>query len=317
MSALTANRERHTRNVSGKLDGEVTGVDSDEFYEGGLVSWSAAAATILPSADTTLTRCVGVALARTTTGSSNTKTIKYTYNHEEWFEHTGLVTSQEGDDVYVSDDNIVTDYEGSTNHIRVGVFRELETIKGTAGAWVFLDGLSAVNVGQGQQLAGNGSPIRQWNHAGEGALISRGTSATFGTNGDIMYGGWVPEYDQVVTNLNVLNGTTVGTHKLIYGIYNLDGTLARSTALAGATSSGADVYQAQALTATLKVYAGREYLVAAQAEGTTPELQFTAANFRGGTGRSGFQTGTFGTMATISSVATAFAADKAPLFFTD
>jgi hypothetical protein len=315
MTALAANRERSTRNKAGQMDGQVTGVDSDEFYEGGLVSWSAAAATIVPSSDTTLERCVGVCTERVTTGSSNTTKVKYTYGHDEWFEHTGLATAQEGDSVYISDDNIVTDYAGSTNKIRAGVFRELETVKGTAGAWVFLDGLSDANAGGGQLVVG-GAPLRQWNHAGEGALISRGTSAAFGTAGDIMYAGWVPRFDQTVTNLNVLNATTVGTDKVIYGIYSVGGTLLRSTALAGATSAGADVYQEIALTATLAIYAGVEYLVAAQMEGTTAQLQFTAANFRGGTGRTGVQAGSFGTMAAISSVASTFTADKGPLFFT-
>lgn len=314
MAALSANRERTRRNLDGLKLGEVTGVDSDEFYEGGLVSWSAAAATIVPSSDTTLERVAGVCTERVTTAGSNTTTISYEYGHEEWYPHTGLVTSQEGDSVYVSDDNTVTDYAGSTNKIRAGVFREIETIKGTAGAWVGIDGKSDANAGGGKLVIGASSG-RQWNHAGEGALTARGTSTAVDA-GKIYYGGWVPDRDQTVTNLNVLNATTVGTDKLIYGIYSVDGTLLRSTALAGATSAGADVYQAIALTATLAIYEGVEYLVAVQVEGTTAELQLAAANFRVGTGRTGSQAGSFGTMAAISSVATTFTADFAPLFFT-
>jgi len=182
------------------------------------------------------------------------------------------------------------------------------TTLGVTGVSTFTGGIAPV---------GGVQPVRQWNHAGEGVLTDRGTSATM-TAGDINYCGWIPEYNMTVTNLNLLNGTTVGTHKLIYAIYNLDGTLARSTDLAGATSAGADVYQAIALTATLAVTAGTEYLIAVQAEGTTPQLQFTPANFRGGTGRTGTQgSGAFGTMATISSVATTFTADIGPLFFVD
>jgi len=316
MTALAANRVRHVRNIDGIKDGEVVGVDSDEFYEGGMVSWSAAAATILPSADTSLTRFAGVCTERVTTGSSNTKTVKYVYNHEEWFPHTGLVTGQEGMSVYVSDDNTVTDYAGSTNKVRVGIFRQLETLGGTAGAWCYIDGAAGLSVGEGVQLAGNGSPVRQWNHAGEAVISARGVE-TATVAGTIYYGGWVPDYDMTITNLNVLNGTTVGTDKLIYGIYSVAGVLLASSDLAGATSAGADAYQAQALTATLGVLGGTEYLVAVQGEGTTATLQLAQTGFRAGTGRAGSQTGAFGTMAAISSVATTFTTAKAPLFFAD
>ena len=315
MGALTANRERHRRNLDGLKLGEVTGVDSDEFYQGGLVSWSAAAATILPSADTALTRCVGVGTKRITTASSNTITIPYEYGLEEWFPHTGLVTSQEGDSVYVSDDQTVTDYAGSTNKIRVGVFREIETIKGTAGAWVYLDGVAEINAGGGNLLIGGG-PVRQWNHAAEGVISARGNDAV-SVDGTIYYGGWVPDFDQTVTNVNPLSGSTYQTDKIIAGIYSVDGTLLRSSALAGILAAGTDVYDVLALTATLKVFGGVEYLVALQLDGTTAQLQRAQTSFRFGTGRAGSQTGTFGTMAAISSVATTFTTAKAPLFFVD
>jgi len=316
MTALAANRERTKRNLAGLKDGEVTGVDSDEFYEGGLVSWSAAAATLVPSSDTTLERCVGVCTERVTTAASNALKVKYEYGHEEWFEHTGLVTSQEGDDVYVSDDSVVTDYAGSTNKIRVGSFREIETIKGTAGAWVMLDGRSEANVGGGRMIAANGTPVQQWNHAGEAVISARGTDGV-SVAGTIYYGGWVPEFDQTVTNVNVLSGSTYATDKIIAGIYSVDGTLLKSSALAGILAAGADAYDVLALTATLKVYSGVEYLVAIQLEGTTAQVQRATTGFRVGTGRAGSQTGAFGTMAAITTVASTFTTALAPLFFVD
>ena len=316
MTLLSANRSRRVRNTGGLRLGEITGVDSDEFYAGGLLSLSAAAATVMPSADTSLQRFVGVTQKRTTTGSSNTTKIRYEYGHEEWFAQSGIVTGQEQTSAYVLDDATVTDYEGSTNKVRVGPIRELETIDGVAGVWVYVDGMALVGAGVGRQIAGNTMPVRQWNHAGEGVISARGDDAV-SVAGTIYYGGWVPDYDQTVTNINILNGTVVGTDDLIVGIYSLAGVLLRSSALAGTLSAGADAYQAIALTATLGILGGVEYLVAAQVEGTTAQIQRAQTGFRAGTGRAGSQTGVFGTMATISSVATAFATAKAPLFFVD
>lgn len=183
----------------------------------------------------------------------------------------------------------------------------------TVGETLAVTGVTTLT---GGLAVSDGTVVRQWNHAGEGALTARGTDGV-SVPGTIYYGGWIPEYNQTVTNINVLNGTTDGTDKVIAGIYSVDGTLLKSSALAGVTSSGADVYQQLPLTATQAVVAGTEYLVAIQVEGTTATHQRAAANFRVGTGRTGSQVGSFGTMATISSVASTFTADLAPLFFVD
>lgn len=138
MAALTANRPRHTRNDHLKRTIEITGVDSDEFYSGGLISWSASAATVVMSSDTASERIAGVCAERFSTGSSNTKKILIEWGHEEWFPvaASSIVTGDEGTDAVVADDQTLGEVADESNDVIVGKIVELETINGTAGAWV-------------------------------------------------------------------------------------------------------------------------------------------------------------------------------------
>ena len=186
-----------------------------------------------------------------------------------------------------------------------------------AGVWSEINyvGKAQANTA-GKTTAAGGAPVHQWNHSAEGVITARGTDGV-SVAGTIYYGGWIPQYNQTVTNVNVLSGSTYATDKIIVGIYSVAGVLLANSALAGILCAGADAYDVLALTSTYAVVADTEYLVAIQLEGTTAQVQRAATGFRVGTGRTGSQTGAFGTLAAISSVSTTFTTALAPLFFVD
>lgn len=138
MTLLSANRERHTRNPHTKRTLEIKGVDSDEFYEGGMVSYSASASTLVPSSDTASERFAGVGIARVSTGSSNTKRISVEWGHSEWFpiESNSLAAGDEGKNAVIADDGTLSEAADESNDVLAGTIEELATIKGVAGAWV-------------------------------------------------------------------------------------------------------------------------------------------------------------------------------------
>ena len=138
MAALTANRARHTRERGNLMTLEILGVDSDEFYQGGMVSWSAAASTVVPSSDTASERIAGVCVERVTTGTSNTTTIAFEWGHQEWFPTaaTSIAAGDEGKNAVIGDDNTLSEAADESNDVLAGVIVELETIQGTAGAWI-------------------------------------------------------------------------------------------------------------------------------------------------------------------------------------
>lgn len=134
MTALAANRERFTR---GRMPtrGSGVGASSKEFYEGQLVAFDTSG-KIAPAADTAGFRIAGVALKRQTTGGSNTVEVEFEWGHEEWFPSTGPTAADLQSHAMVSDDNNVTDAATATNDVEVGLITELETKRGTAGAWM-------------------------------------------------------------------------------------------------------------------------------------------------------------------------------------
>jgi hypothetical protein len=92
----------------------------------------------VPASDTASERFAGVCTQRVTTGVGNTTLIELEWGHEEWFELLDLAAGDEGLNCVVSDDSVVTDTAAATNDVLVGKIVELETINGTAGAWVAL-----------------------------------------------------------------------------------------------------------------------------------------------------------------------------------
>lgn len=76
-------------------------------------------------------------------------------------------------------------------------------------------------------------------------------------------------YSKMLTGLALLNGTTVGTNKWLYILYDSSGNLLANTATAGATTSGASTYQQIAFTAPYYAVGPATYFACFQANGTT------------------------------------------------
>lgn len=136
MAALAANRARYTRGPAPRI-GDGVGVDSDEFYEGGLLSWNTSG-KLIPSSDTAGERIAGVCTKRVTTGASNTTRITFEFDHEEWFAGAAVTAADMEANVSVSDDNTYTDATTATNDVEIGKMKMLETIKGVAGGWIHI-----------------------------------------------------------------------------------------------------------------------------------------------------------------------------------
>lgn len=113
-----------------------------------------------------------------------------------------------------------------------------------------------------------------------------------------------------LTGAAALNGGTVGTDKVLLGLYDSSGALVANTLAAGTTTSGTDAFQAIAFTATVKVQPGR-YWLAAQFDGTTTRFR-TIATLTNIDSLTASATGTFGTLTALT-VPTTITADKGPV----
>ena len=102
-----------------------------------------------------------------------------------------------------------------------------------------------------------------------------------------------------ITGIGVLNGSTVGTDKVIYGLYADTGVLLASTALAGTTTSGANAFQEIALTAPIFVRGPARFAIVVQYNGTTDKMRKIApSTFIDVMTQD--ETGTFGTIQNIA-----------------
>lgn len=119
-----------------------------------------------------------------------------------------------------------------------------------------------------------------------------------------------------ISNIYILNGGTVGTDKGIAAIYDVNGILLTNSALAGATTSGANTFQAYApatSTGTYDLVGPARYFVAYQTNGTTDRFRTIAtATFIDVLTTSA--TGAFGTLTGLTPPTT-FTADKGPIAY--
>lgn len=103
-------------------------------------------------------------------------------------------------------------------------------------------------------------------------------NATTTVAGTIYYASVMVAYDETVTNINILNGGTVGTDKGIAALYNSAGTLIGTSALAGTATAGANAFQVYALTTPLAIQGPGRYWIAYQSNGTTDNIRTIAAS---------------------------------------
>lgn len=137
MTALAADKKRIVRNINGMKEAEVLLADSQTVYEGAIIMRNSSGDPIV-GADTASCVGMGVASEAVVSGTSNTtKFVKIQYGHEEWFASTGTFTKASiGVNVTISDDQTVALAATTTNDVLLGMLVQLETINGTAGAWI-------------------------------------------------------------------------------------------------------------------------------------------------------------------------------------
>lgn len=160
--------------------------------------------------------------------------------------------------------------------------------------------------------AGGGAAIRMSNTpVGSVARASMGTDAA-STAGSIYFSDMVLDRSMVSTGAGVLNGTTVGTDKVIYFLCDEAGTVLRTTALAGTLSAVADVFQEIAWTSPISLPPGR-YWVGFQVEGTTAAHQTIATlTYLNSTGSAA---GVWGTIPAAITPTTTTTAGVGPFFY--
>ncbi len=140
------------------------------------------------------------------------------------------------------------------------------------------------------------------------------TTSVTNVNGTIYFSQIFVPTNATLTGACVLNGGTVGTDKWIFGLYNSNGQVVANTALTGTTSATASKYQCIAFTATVSVYGPNNYFIALQG-GTSATDNFQTYATAGAPTNYGTQsqTGTFGTMAAMTTPTVTFTAAKGPL----
>lgn len=149
---------------------------------------------------------------------------------------------------------------------------------------------------------------------GSVAYGSLGTATTYGASGTQYLTTIFVPFNMTVTNINFLNGGTTGTNAVYGVLYNNAGVPIGNSALAGATTGGANAFQALALTTPLAIQGPGRYYVGITANGATDNLRLVAANTYVGLQTSA-ATGTFGTVPNPITIPTTFSATQAPIVF--
>jgi hypothetical protein len=131
------------------------------------------------------------------------------------------------------------------------------------------------------------------------------------TNGGVFYGAIEVDTNGIFTGACLLNGSTVGTDKRIFMLWDATGALLANTAVAGTTTANASAYQCLAFTSPIALVGPAEYFIGEQANGTTDTFSTYAANSTHSTYPAGTQTGTFGGLPSVT-VLTTFTANDGP-----
>ncbi len=141
------------------------------------------------------------------------------------------------------------------------------------------------------------------------ALASLGTNTT-PVSGTQYFAEIMLPSNKTITGVAILNGGTVGTDKAIAFLCSSAGVVLATSALAGATTSGANTFQEYALTAPYAAVGPARYWIGVQVNGTTTRLRTIAtATYLNSTGSA---EGVFATVPAITPTATT-TADVGPI----
>lgn len=119
--------------------------------------------------------------------------------------------------------------------------------------------------------------------------------------------------DRTITNINILNGGTIGTDKGIVAIYNTGGTLLGTSALAGTPTAGANAFQTYTLTTQIAVQGPGRYYISYQSNGATDNIRTVAASTFINVGAQS-ATGAFATLPNLTPF-TSFTANVGPIAY--
>ncbi|HEV2275656.1 MAG TPA: hypothetical protein VGR96_15900 [Acidobacteriaceae bacterium] len=118
----------------------------------------------------------------------------------------------------------------------------------------------------------------------------------------------------ILTGACQMNGNGTLADNMLFILWDRLGNVLANTAVAGVTQSGTSVYQCQAFLNAVAVPGPGVYFIGVQGNGTTAASIATYAAGSVPTGyATGSQTGTFGTVAAITTVPTTFTANKGPV----
>lgn len=141
------------------------------------------------------------------------------------------------------------------------------------------------------------------------STLTTGTDTT-PVSGTVYFGDLYLPQGMTITGVGYLIGTVGGTDKAVVAIYNRDGKVVANSATAGETVGTAATFQQIALTAIYDAPAPDLYYVSISFNGTTARIRLgLAVGARGGSA-----TGTFGTLAAITTVTTNTAAPIAYVY---
>ena len=221
-------------------------------------------------------------------------------------------------------------YNGSTN---LGVFNRIKcstgltcSVDGDKMKFITTPAMSGTTMSLSSTLAvtgastltggiANGSGLlKNFSHGFRPDSLTAGTSTTPSATTVYLTQIYVP-VNATLTGVKVSNGATVGTDKYIVALFDSAGTPVANSALAGATTSGADVYQAIPFTATYAAKGPGVFWIGLYVNGTTDRFRSipAAGEYGGYAGSVGTQV--FGTVAAVT-LPTTFTADKGPVAFT-
>ena len=157
------------------------------------------------------------------------------------------------------------------------------------------------------------SPIQILNVPVTGGYAGLGTDVTTAAGTLYVSNVFLP-VNKTLTGIAVMNGATVGTDKGLVALFDTSGNLLANSALAGATTVGADSWQEYAFTASYAAVGPANYIVAYQANGTTDNVKCVAAStFKGVIGDA--VAGVLGTVPDPLTFSNTFTADQGPIAY--
>jgi hypothetical protein len=118
-------------------------------------------------------------------------------------------------------------------------------------------------------------------------------------------------YSMLLTGMAVLNGTTVGTDKHLYILYDSSGNVLANTATAGTTTSGASTYQKINFVSKFYAVGPARYFGCTQTNGTTDTIRHAITAVNDNVLGGAVTTQVFGTVANVT-LPTTFTTAKAP-----